>query len=62
MALRPQRSGTIRVSRVSPFFDMFSALGSGRQIAFQQIPKPSGGAFRSSRSLATMTMKSSFWN
>jgi DNA end-binding protein Ku len=46
MALRPYWSGTIRVSLVSLSVDMFTALDSGRKIAFHQIHKPSGERVR----------------
>jgi DNA end-binding protein Ku len=42
MAIRPYWSGTIRVSLVSLAVDMFTALDSGRKLAFHQIYRPTG--------------------
>jgi DNA end-binding protein Ku len=46
MAIRPYWSGSIRVSLVSLQVDMFTALDSGRKIAFHQIHKPTGERVR----------------
>jgi len=42
MAIRPYWSGTVRVSLVSLAVDMFTALDSGRKLAFHQIYRPTG--------------------